>query len=198
MIEFPNTEQHWTGAYGAEFQPAPFVEQAMRRANQQIGCSRTGLWVFEECGDGRSLHCLGLYDRTKDRMVRVSDEAGHAAQPYFDALARQGHVVAHDARTHPATRAFFQEKLFASGVQSLMASAFSLNGTLFGAFTCTQVHVPVTWSPRQLAVLTKISSHATLALTHAGSEALESLLERRDSAMLQRAMAQRFGSAVPG
>jgi GAF domain-containing protein len=186
MIDRPDTTQHWTGAYGAEFQPAPFIEQAMRRANQQVGCSRTGLWVFDECKEGRSLHCLGMYDRTKDRMVRVSDEAGHAAQPYFDALVRQGHVVAHDARTHPATRAFFHEKLLGSGVRSLMASAFSLNGALFGAFTCTQVHAPVAWSPRQLAVLTKISSHATLALTHAGSDALESLLERRNSALRQR------------
>jgi hypothetical protein len=45
-----------------------------------------------------------------------------------------------------------------------MAAALSLNGRLFGAFTCTQVAEPMAWSQRQLAMLTKIGSRATLAL----------------------------------
>ena len=174
---------HWTFSNARGFDAAQFVEVCVRRVNQHVGCSRTGLWVFDEVDGGRALRCLGIFDRAKDRIVQAPPETERAAGLYFAALVHEGRVVANDARTHPATRAFFDEKLQQSGVQSLMACAFSLNGSLFGAFTCTQTDHPVTWSRRQLTVLTKISSHATLALAHAGSGAIGALLERRRQAL---------------
>lgn len=161
--------------YSGAITRGAFIEGCVRLACQQVACSRVGLWVFMDSGQGRLLHCLGLYDRAADRMCRVRDETEAQAGPYFRELERAGHVVANDARHHRATRDFFDDHLRETGVQSLMAAAFSLNGKLFGAFTCTQVGEPMVWSPRQLGTLMKIGSRATLALAAASPRQLDSL-----------------------
>ena len=152
-----------------------FVEECAKLTTRQVGCSRAGLWVFVDSPQGRLLRCEGVYDRVNDRLVQVADESEERSGPYFLELERSGHVLANDARTHPATRSFFEDHLQSTGVQSLMAAAFSLNGRLFGAFTCTQVGEPMAWSQRQLAILTKIGARATLALASA-PHFLESML----------------------
>ena len=87
-----------------------------------------------------------------------------------------GNVMATDARTHPATRAFFDGSFADRGLVSLMAAAFTLNGRLFGAITCTQLHEQMAWSHRQLGILTKIGSRVTLALAGSSTTQLDSLL----------------------
>ena len=109
-------------------------------------------------------------------MLSVEDRTEHTAGPYFDELERMGNVMATDARTHPATRAFFDGSFTDRGLVSLMAAAFSLNGRLYGAFTCTQLHEQMAWSYRQLGILTKIGSRVTLALAGSSVNQLDSLL----------------------
>jgi len=144
-----------------------FVEDCCRYINQVIGCSRSGIWLFEEVGDQHVLRCLGIYDRASDRMTLAPDETPDKVQPYFHALATQGYVLAVDAQHHPATAGFFGDKLGRTGVRSLMASVFSLNGQVFGAFTCTQLNETVVWTPPQLVTLKQIGARVSLALVGA-------------------------------
>jgi GAF domain-containing protein len=141
-----------------------FVDECARLTCRAVGCSRAGLWAFSEASSGRSLRCLGMYDRKLDCMVQVADRLPEESVTYFAALAADGNVVAVDAENHPATRGFFDSGLRPHGVVSLMSVAFSLNGQLFGAFTCSQVGEPVKWTARQLSILTRIGSRATLSL----------------------------------
>jgi hypothetical protein len=46
----------------------------------------------------------------------------------------------------------------------MMASSFSVNEGLFGAFTCTQAGCAMEWSRPQLNVLRQIGSRTSLAL----------------------------------
>ena len=121
------------------------------------------------------MRCLGIFDRAQRVMLNVEDRTEHGAGPYFDELERMGHVMAADARLDPATRAFFDGSFAERGLVSLMAAAFSLNGKLFGAFTCTQLNEPMPWSYRQLGILTKIGSRVTLALAGTSANQLNSL-----------------------
>jgi GAF domain-containing protein len=116
--------------------------------------------------DGSVLRCLSLYDATRDHMTRVPDETSQQVGAYFEALKQVGHVLANDARTHPATAGFFSDAISANGVRSLMAASFSVNGCLFGAFTCTQTEV-TDWSPAQLATLKRMGARVSLALANA-------------------------------
>ena len=149
-----------------ELSHARFMEECTRLIAAVIGCSRVGIWLFEDVPDGRALRCLSFYDGTKDRMTRVPDETSAQVGAYFEALEQVGHVLANDARTHPATAGFFSDKVGVNGVSALMAASFSVNGCLFGAFTCTQTQV-TEWSPAQLANLKRMGARVSLALANA-------------------------------
>jgi len=152
-----------------------FIEQCLRIASAQVGCARAGLWVFFNSPEGRRMRCLGMFDRAEDRVLMVADRDEYDASAYFDELERVGHVLANDARVHPATRSFFHGPFLDRGLISLMAAAFALNGRLFGAFTCTHDE-PTEWSIRQLAILNKIGSRVTLSLAGVSTSQLDSLL----------------------
>ncbi|MEQ1683883.1 MAG: GAF domain-containing protein [Burkholderiaceae bacterium] len=143
-----------------------FLEARTRLIAATIGCARVGIWLFEDVAGGRGLRCLSLYDGIKDRMTVVSDETSLQVSAYFEALEQVGHVLANDARSHPATAGFFSDKVSANGVRSLMAASFSVNGCLFGAFTCTNTRV-TEWSPAQLATLKRMGARVSLALVNA-------------------------------
>lgn len=143
-----------------------FMEECTRLIAKVIGCTRVGIWLFEDMIEGRALRCLSFYDGTRDRMTSLPDETSLQVGAYFEALEQVGHVLASDARTHPATAGFFSDKVGANGVRSLMAASFSVNGCLFGAFTCTQTAV-TEWSPTQLATLKRMGARVSLALANA-------------------------------
>ena len=150
-----------------------FLQASVRLTCQSVNCSRTGLWTFVGSDHRRSLQCLAMYDRSSDTMVRVAERHEDGAGPYFDELLRRGHVMAHDARTHCATRGFFESDLRPRGVRSLMAASFALNGRLYGALTCTQLGVPVHWTPLQLGVLMRLGARISLALASASPHQLD-------------------------
>lgn len=117
-----------------------------------------------------------MYDSSSDVMVSVKDRWESGAGPYFEELSRRGHVMAHDARTHPATKSFFEADLRTRGVRSLMAVAFALNGSLYGALTCTQLVEATRWTPKQLGTLTRIGSRISLALAAASPHQLDTFI----------------------
>jgi GAF domain-containing protein len=151
-----------------------FVERCTRLIAASVGCSHAGIWVFLDSTDGMVLRCLGIYNSAADRMTKAHDEYDRSGS-YFAALERDGHVVAADARAHPATADFFAERLEPSGVSSFMAAAFSVNGTLFGTFTCTQAGSPMHWSSAQLSALKRIGARASLTLASATSFTMATL-----------------------
>lgn len=135
---------HWTFSDARGFDPDKFGEQCVRRVNENVVCSRTGLWCLMT---GMAVVCCAVWASTTQlkTVVQAPPETERAASHYFATLMREGRVVAYLARTHPATRSFFEHNLLRSGVQSLLACAFCLNDALFGAFTCTQTDRPVAW-----------------------------------------------------
>ncbi|MBX3607597.1 MAG: GAF domain-containing protein [Piscinibacter sp.] len=152
-----------------EVTPAYFMEMCTRMMAATVGCSRTGIWLFEGEGEQRRLRCLCLYDSRLDGLDKVPDEAVREVGTYFEMLERTGYVLANDVSTHPATVGYMAERFALYDVRSLMAAAFSVNGTLYGAFTCTQQHEPANWTPRQLSALMRIGARASLALAGATS-----------------------------
>ena len=150
-----------------EIKRPEFLDRCVRLVASTIGCSRAGIWVFQDRAPARRLHCLAMYDATRDRMTLVPDEEGPSVSEYFLALEQTGHVIATDARKHFATSGFFEKWLQSNNVKSLLAAAFSVNGRLYGAFTCTQVGSEMEWSRQQLTALRTIGSRVSLALANA-------------------------------
>lgn len=146
-----------------------FLEAFTREMAELIGCSRAGVWIFVDTPSGRSLHCLAMFDRTVDRFVDTGDIALRGAQPYFEALMRDGCIVAPDARHHPATRVFAETYLLPLDIHSMLDVSFAVNGVVFGIFSCEQVGAQTKWTQRQLQWLRQIGSHASLTLLHAAA-----------------------------
>ena len=149
-----------------EIDSAQYLEQLMRFVAAQIGCSRAGLRLFVETNRGRALRSVAMYDTGLGRMIGAADIVHAARDPYLERLQHDGSVSAGQAATDPATAGALRAYLEASKVLSLMDMSFSVNGVLFGAFTCEQTGGPVEWTQRQLQALRKIASRASLTLMH--------------------------------
>jgi len=152
-----------------EIDRAQFLEQFTRALAGLIGCTRAGVWVFMDTAEGRALRCLAMYDARFDRMFGATDMLNAAVGPYFDSLLSEGCVIAPEARTHPSTAIFADEYLLPLDIHSLLDVCFSVNGVLFGTFSCEQAGAPMAWTQRQVQQLRQIGSRASLTLLHAAT-----------------------------
>lgn len=167
MTPLPELQHLCSELENREIKRSVFLTRCVRLVASELACSRAGIWMFEGGNDGRRLTCLAMFDRTRERLMKVPAESGPQVATYFAALENAGFVVADDARGHPATAGFFDDHLGVSGVRSLLAVAFSVNGRLYGAFTCTQVGGTSRWTPRRLAALRAIAGRVSLAIANA-------------------------------
>lgn len=160
-----------------EIDRTQFLESFTRELAALIGCSRAGVWMYIDTVDGRALRCMAMYDRTRDHLVEATDMSTAYAQVYFDALERDGAVVAPDARNDPTTRVFLDTYLLPLDIHSILDVSFSVNGVMFGIFSCEQVGGPVKWTQRQLQWLRQIGSRASLTLLNAATAQAETAMD---------------------
>jgi GAF domain-containing protein len=148
-----------------EIELAQFLNQFARRMVEDIGCSRAGVRMLIHTQNGPALRGTGLVD-VAGVAVRVPDMTGLAAAPYFEMLLRDGCVVSSDCLHDAVTAAFVPTYLAPQDVRSLLDVSFSVNGVLYGTFSCEQVGETQAWSPYQLALLRQIASRVSLTLMH--------------------------------
>jgi GAF domain-containing protein len=160
-----------------EIDRSQFLEAFTREMAVLIGCSRAGVWMFIDTAEGRTLHCMAMYDREHDRMVDAVDMAIADTSLYFEALEQEGAVMAPDARSHPATRGFREGYLLPLDIRSVLDVSFSVNGVMFGIFSCEQVAAPMKWTQRQLQWLRQIGSRASLTLLNAATAQADSTMD---------------------
>lgn len=146
---------------------AQFLEQFNRALAALLGCTRAGTWVLIESAEGRTMRCVAMFDALQDRMVSTTDILMAESPGYFDALLRDGCVVATDAQNHPATTSFVADYLVPHDIRSLLDVGFLVNGALFGMFTCEQVGSTHAWTQRELQALRQVGALAGLTLMHA-------------------------------
>jgi GAF domain len=156
-----------------EIDSAQYLEQLMRFVASRIACSRAGLRLFVETAEGRALRCVAMYDSTLDRMVGVADIVHAEGSFYLERLQNDGNVSVAQALTDPLTEGELREYLRTAGVVSLMDMSFSVNGVLFGTFSCEQTGAPIDWTQRKLQALRKIASRASLTLMHVVNAAVD-------------------------
>jgi GAF domain len=180
---------------------AQFLELFARFMAGHIGCSRAGVWIFVDTPAGRTLRCVVMYDAQADRMVQCDDLSNATVGAYFGALERDGIINAPDARSHPALTGFVDNYLSPLDVHSVLEVCFSVNGQVFGVFSCEQVGAPTTWSQRQLQALRQIGSRASLSLMHSVSTNFDTapgaLWEQSNSSRLATTMAMPIDSPIP-
>ena len=173
MAEHPDLQVISGRLERGEIDSAQYLDQLMRHVAMQIGCSRTGLRLFIDTEQGRTLRCVAMFDSSLDRIVSAADILHAPDSPYLEQLQRAGSVTATCAPDDPVNNGALGEYLAAAKVTALMDMSFSVNGVLFGTFSCEQLGTPVDWTQRQLQVLRKIASRASLTLMHVLSMAVD-------------------------
>ena len=144
-----------------------FLALFTRQMALDVGCSRAGVRILLDSAPSRILRCVAMYEPASERSVSALDIDGDSAPEYFRALVRDGAVMAADARQDPATAGFGVGYLVPMDVYSLLDVNFSVNGLMFGTFTCEQVGEPQQWTPHQLRLLRRIAARASLSLLQA-------------------------------
>ena len=181
---------------------AQFLELFARFMAGHIGCSRAGVWIFIDDAHGRTLRCVAMYDARTDRMVHCDDLSNATVGAYFAALESEGSINAPDALAHPALSGFADSYLRPLDVRSVLEVCFSVNGQVFGVFSCEQVGEPAVWTQRQLQALRQIGSRASLSLMHSVSTSVDTapgaLWEQSNSSRLATTMAMPIDGPVPG
>ena len=156
-----------------EIDSAVFLDQLMRFVAAQIGCPRTGLRLLIDGPHGRTLRCAAMYDATVDRMIGAPDISHGPDEPYFERLLHDGSVMMMRKPDDPVNVGALGQYLAAGDISAVMDMSFSVNGVLYGAFTCEQLGEPVEWTQRQLQALRRIASRASLTLMHVISMAVD-------------------------
>ena len=156
-----------------EIDSAQYLEQLMRFVANQIGCSRAGLRLFVDTAEGRALRCVAMFDCISDRMVSAVDIYHDDDSLYLERLQRDGCVSAGQARIDPVSAGSMRNYLDANDIASTMDMSFSVNGVLFGTFSCEQVGAPTDWTQRQLQSLRKTASRASLTLMYLVNAAVD-------------------------
>ena len=150
-----------------EIDRTEFLRQLPLLMAMEIGCSRAAVRLLINAPDGPALRTLVMHDALLGHLVSVPDMAGPLPEPYFDALLRDGAIVAPDCASHPALAPFIAGYLRPQDVRSLLDVAFSVNGVLYGSFSCEQVGSTMAWNQPQLTLLRQIGSRSSLTLMHA-------------------------------
>jgi GAF domain-containing protein len=150
-----------------------FLEEIVRFVASQVGCSRAGVRLMTSTPQGRVLRCMAMYDTQRERMVATHDLLASDDAPYVKHLVREGFFCSNDAQRDANTTSFTQSYLEPANVASLLDAAFSVNGELFGTFSCEHLGRPVAWTQRQLQSLRTIAARASLTLVRAVSTTID-------------------------
>lgn len=151
----------------AEIDSAQFLELFSRSLVQSIGCSRAGVRMLIETKGGAALRSMAMHDAATDANIHVPDMTAADSRPYFDALLRDGAMIAANCRTSPATMPFLATYIEPENVHSMLDVGFSVNGALYGTFSCEQIGAQQQWTPHQVQLLRRMASRVSLALMHA-------------------------------
>jgi GAF domain-containing protein len=149
-----------------EIDSAQYLDQLMRFVAAQIGCSRAGLRLLVDTESGRTMRCIAMYDAAADHMVGAADISHTTGDLYFERLLHDGSITVSNPLDDPVAAGALGHYLAAARVVSVMDMSFSVNGVLYGTFSCEQLGTPAQWTQRQLQVLRKIASRASLTLMH--------------------------------
>jgi hypothetical protein len=147
-----------------EIDGAQYLEELMHFVSAQIGCSRAGLRLFVDTSELRVLRSVAMYDAQADRMVPAADIEHTEGSAYLERLQSEGCVSVSHGLDDPLSNDSMKDYLRSCDLCSWMDMSFSVNGSLFGTFVCEQRGAPVEWTQRQLQLLRKIASRASLTL----------------------------------
>lgn len=123
-----------------------------------LQCSQASLWVLDGLAGARVMTCIGGHDQDAGTPLPPQPAlADPECAPYFDALWRDGVLVAHDARQDVRLACLRDDYLVPQDVRSLLDASVGFNGTAVGVLCCEQRGAARRWTPGEIATVKRIA-----------------------------------------
>ncbi len=144
-----------------------------RSAARGVGVERAGIWSFTPERD--AIRAVALHRASGDVQVTPDDRIEARDVPaYFEALARNEVIDAHDAGSDPRTREFRETYLEPLGIGAMLDTPVFVEGRLWGVLCLEHVGGVRRWtSEEQTLALSMANIAAILVLERARAESEE-------------------------
>jgi PAS domain S-box-containing protein len=142
-----------------------------------IGIERVSVWLFDETHT--SIQCLDLFEKRSMQHSEGVKLSSVDYPAYFQALAADQLITAHDARTDPRTQEFCEFYLTPLGITSMLDAPIRLGGHTVGVLCNEQVGKKRQWTLEEQNFTRSIADLVSLLL-----EAQER--KRAEAALVER------------
>ncbi|MCA9712422.1 MAG: response regulator, partial [Myxococcales bacterium] len=138
------------------------LREITETAGVHLGVARTSVWLYNE--ERSSIRCLELFD-ARDGTHSAGLELRQPDYPrYFEALATERTIAAHDAHRDPRTREFSAAYLTPLGIGALLDAPIRGDGRMLGVVCHEHVGPARRWSPEALSFAGSIGDLVSLAI----------------------------------
>jgi PAS domain S-box-containing protein len=122
---------------------AEALEQVTEIGARGLGVVRASVWRLDETG--QRLECLDRFDRATGLHTRGAILLAGSNPSYFEALALERTIAAHDARTDPRTLALIEHPAELRSVGARLDAPIFLRGAMIGVIGHEQLVAPRQW-----------------------------------------------------
>jgi GAF domain-containing protein len=145
---------------------ASFLETVCKEITQHVGSTRASVWTFRQPLRD-AIICEALYD-TRDGSVSSGTVLAEDDFPdYFRAITDDLRIVAPDAVTHPATKAFDDVYFLPLDIRSLLDFVVLVDQVPVAVLCCEHCTDIKPWSEADVDYLQKMSSVVGFGLKYA-------------------------------
>jgi hypothetical protein len=146
------------------------VNSTLRRIDEMacttLEIERVSVWFLD--AKSTKLSCADLYESGKRKHSSGTDLFAKDFGPYFEALAHERTIAAHNAHTDPRTSCFSESYLQPLGIASLLDVPIWVLGKMVGVICHEHVGRPRRWDGDEENFAYLMSNFVALALERAG------------------------------
>jgi two-component system, cell cycle sensor histidine kinase and response regulator CckA len=151
--------------------------RAARICSSALEVERVGVWLLQ--ADAHQLFCPNVFVRSEDRCRAGETIALDAVPAYREALTSRKVVVAHDARSAPATRELTDFYLRPLGITSMLDAPVFREGEVVGVVCLEHVGPSRVWSDAECNFASSVADMLGMVLEQTARRAAESALRDR-------------------
>ena len=144
-----------------------FYAELTQTLAEEMGSTRASLWYYPDPVLQTSVICLSLYDATEKTWSQGAELKEEDFAPYFEAMRKDGLIVASDARNMAATNCFNDIYFEPLGIYSLLDVGINIAGVPFGLFCCENTTDILDWTPEHVEYLRQVGTLLGFALRKA-------------------------------
>ena len=139
------------------------LQKIAEAASQVLEIERVSIWRYDTTGS--MLHCIEIFERDAGQHSTGAIELTAIDSPtYFNALAEDWTIAAHDVCQDPRTRDLAKRYLTPAGITSMLAIPIRLGGQTVGVVSFERIGVAYHWSLETQNFAGSIADLVSLAL----------------------------------